>query len=399
MNIKTLIQMLKYKFMKINNDYITFMSFNGKFADSPKAITSAIHKLDSNKKIIWLVNDINNPDIPDYVHVEKYGTDKAWEYFYKSKIIVDNVYGLRETYVCSNKFFEKIKFYILTFLKKKNNQRVYTTWHGTPLKKMGIDSVNSKILNFSCPNTTMILDNKYTCDILRRLTFGKIDIKLLGSPKNDVLYDNKININNLKNKLELPIDRKLILFAPSFRSDADDVKNVNGSGINQMNMMDIDILLETLKNKFRGEWSIVLRFHYHVESQIDWKKLKKQYGDKVINGNKYQDAIDYLKCSDILMTDMSSTLFDFSLTKKPVLLFFPDLENYVNNERGLYIDINELPFSCSTTFEKLISDIQNLNMKEYSKRVKKFIDGLGYLNVRKTSENVAKFILEEGIKK
>lgn len=394
--VKNIIRMIKYKLLKVDNNLITFSSFNGKYADSPRALTEHIHKLDENKKIVWLVNNIKNTSIPKYVHVEKYGTTKAWELFYRSKIIIDNVYGLHETYLESNKMVDKLKFKILSFLKNKKGQVVYTSWHGTPLKKMGIDSVANSIIDFSCPNTTMILDNNYTLDIMKRLTFGKVKMKLLGSPKNDLLFDDGIDINEIKKMLKLPLDKKLVLFAPSFRTDSNKEQNINRSGINQINMMDIEKLLEKFKQKFSGEYSLVCRFHYNVENRINWTELHEKYGDRIINGNYFEDIIEYLKCSDILITDVSSCLFDFALMNKPVFLFFPDLENYKNNERGLYLDINELPFKCSCNFEGLLSDIEEFELSKYQYSIKKFIDNLGYVKKEKTSEKIAKFILNNG---
>lgn len=394
--LKNIRNQLKYKRLKIDDNLITFISFNGKFADSPRTLTEHIHKLDENKKLVWLVNDVKNQYIPKYVQVEKYGTPKAWELFYKSKIIIDNVYGLHETYLESNKLIDKIKFKINSFLKNKKGQYVYTTWHGTPLKKMGIDAVNSKILDFNCPNTTMILDNQYTCDIMRRLTFNKVKTELLGSPKNDLLFDNNVDVAEIKKMLNLPDNKKIVLFAPSFRTDSNKEQNINRSGINQINEMNIDRLLEKLKDKFGDDWSLVCRFHYHVESKINWSELEQKYGDKIINGNKFEDIIEYLKCADVLITDISSCLFDFVLMEKPVFLFFPDLEYYKNTERGLYINIEELPFKCSENFEGLLTNIDGFDMITYKNKVKEFINKLGYVDKQKTAEKIAKFILKNG---
>ena len=63
---KTLINKL---FTKIDNNLIVFTSFNGKYADSPKAIADAIHNIDSSTKIVWLVNDIRDASIPNYYTV------------------------------------------------------------------------------------------------------------------------------------------------------------------------------------------------------------------------------------------------------------------------------------------------------------------------------------------
>lgn len=394
---KTVFKMAKYKRLKIDKDLITFTSFNGKYADSPKALTESIHRLDESKKIVWFVNKVDNKDIPSYVHVEKYGTTKAWNLYYRAAKVVDNVYGLHETYLRSNSFADKFKFRLLTYLTNKKGQHVYTTWHGTPLKKMGIDAVNNDIVDFNCSNVTMILDNQYTYDIMKRITLGKINMELLGSPKNDLLFDDKVDVKELKKKLKLPVDRNILLFAPSFRTDSNNEQNISRSGISQIEMMDVDKLLDKMKEAFGGEWSIVCRFHYHVEKKINWSELKERYGDKIINGNEHEDIMEYLKCSDVLFTDMSSCLFDFSLMDKPVFLFFPDLEEYKNNERGLYINIDELPFACSKTFEKLLQDIEKFDLKEYQVKVNKFINSLGYVNREKTADKVAQFILNNGV--
>lgn len=390
------IKLIKYKFFtKINDNYITFISFNGKFTDSPRALTEYIHKLDDKKEIIWLVNDVDNPEIPKYVNKIKYDSKLAWDYYCKSKIIIDNVYCLHEFYQKSNTILSKFKFKVGSFLKNKKGQYFYTTWHGTPIKKIGADSINSNIVDFSCPNTTMILNNKYTYDIMNRITFNRIKIKLLGSPKNDILFDDKIDINDIKKKLNLPLNKKIILFAPSFRTDSNNQQNVYKSGIDQINMMDIKKLLKTMKDKFGSEWVMICRFHYYVEKEINWDELHSKYKDLIINGNEFEDIMEYLKCADVLITDMSSSIFDFALANKPVLIFFPDLQNYKNNERGLYIDINDTPFAVATNFEELVDNIQSFDNNKYIDETEKFLKEFGFIEEKNASEKVAKFILED----
>ena len=100
-----------------------------------------------------------------------------------------------------------------------------------------------------------------------------------------------------------------------------------------MNDLDIDRILSTLSKKFGGEWVFIVRFHYHVEKAINWDKLHEKYGEKIINGNKSEDIMDYLVCCDALMTDISSCIYDFSLTNKPSFSYFPDFNHYANDER------------------------------------------------------------------
>ena len=129
---------------------------------------------------------------------------------------------------------------------------------------MGRDQVNSKeIYDFSCPNTTMFVNDKHTYEIMDHINFEKINMKLIGTPRNDILYKNDINtINELKLKLNLPVDKKIVMFVPTFRSDNGNFeKNVEKSGLNQLKDIDWKKLFDTLNDKFGGEWIFLCRFH------------------------------------------------------------------------------------------------------------------------------------------
>ena len=79
-------------------------------------------------------------------------------------------------------------------------------------------------------------------------------MKLLGTPRNDILFSH--DEINMKKQLNLPNSKRIILFAPTFRNDGKDVegKNLNRSGINQLNMIDIERLFRLLHDKFGGDW-------------------------------------------------------------------------------------------------------------------------------------------------
>lgn len=392
---KYFLRLVVYKFVyRISNDYISFMSFNGKYADSPKFLTDSIHKKFPNSQIIWHVFNVENSDIPDYVKVVKYGTMESWKLYSKSKIIIDNVYSMHEYYQSSNTFLGRVKFKVISFLKNKKGQKFYSTWHGTPLKRIGSDSNNSSIIDFSCPNFTMIIDNTYLVKIMKKITLNKIKLVVLGEPKIDYLTDKSVDVNALKEKLLLPKNKKIVLFAPTFRSNGTDVK-IEASGVDQMNMIDINELTKCLSGRFGGDWVLICRFHYHVERKVNWKNLYDKYGDKIINGNKHQDIVEYLKCADVLITDMSSCLYDFSLIKKPVFMFFPDVEYYKNIERGLYFEIDDLPFSCAKDFKELKNNIKSFDEKEYNKKVSIFMKSLGYVIIDNSSEKIADYIYKD----
>ena len=399
--IKICLYLLIQKLMPVKKKRIVFTSFNGHYSDNPKYISKKICELDKDLDIVWLVKEEYKDLVPE--NVKWVDIDNKWHKFWynaTSYIAVDNVYGDRAYYIREKSFWTQLKFNILSFLKNKKNQHLYTTWHGTPLKRMGKDRITDTIIDFSCPNTEMVLGNEFTLEVMDRIAFNKITMKLLGTPRNDILFDRR-NVLEIKEKLSLPQDKKIILFAPTFRDNGIEMgeKNIYRSGINQLKEMDFKDLFDNLSEKYGGDWAIVCRFHYHVEEMVDWESLQKEYPGQIINGNEHDDMAEYLACTDVLITDASSSMFDFMLTKRPCFLFFPDLEYYQNEERGFYKPIEELPFPVSVDFDGLIENIKKFDEETYIKGVENLIEEFGYVDDANSSERVARYILDEMKKK
>ncbi len=391
--LRNCISSLVYKATPVQKNKYVFTSFNGHYSDNPKYICEALHAQSPQAQIVWLVNPAYISDVPSYAKAVNIGSKKAFWHRASARAIIDNVYGERENNLIYGD--RKAKFKIKTFLKKKGSQDVFTTWHGTPLKKMGIDQHASTVCDFSCPDTTMILGNQFTLDIMDHLTFHKLDMQLLGTPRNDILFQGSEQIAKVKAQLGLPADKKVILFAPTFRTDGSNIadKNIARSGINQLEEMDFDLLFETLAQKFGGDWVLVCRFHYHVEKMVDWDALEQQYPGRIINGNRHDDMAQYLLCTDVLLTDASSSMFDFSLTKKPCFLFFPDLEYYGSEERGFYGNVEDLPYPCAVDFKGLLDAIRHFDSAQYAQKTDRLLNDYGFVDDCQSSERVANFIL------
>lgn len=393
--VGTMGRLASQKFRPVQKNRILFTSFNGHYSDNPKYISRKIHELDPSLEQVWLVSPRYLSDLPEYVKaVDINDADQVSYYRGTAGVIVDNVYGGKEDYLTQNSFLRKLLFRIWGFLKNKKGQSVFTTWHGTPLKCMGRDQIGSNLLDFSCPNTTMILGNQYTLDIMRHLTFEKIPMALLGTPRNDPLFSSREETLRIKEKLGLPKDKKIILYAPTFRSDGDVMNtNIHRSGLDQISQMDPERLFAALSERFGGDWTLVCRFHYHVEAQVDWDRLEKEHPGSFINGNQHDDMAQYLACADVLLTDASSSMYDFALTGRPCLLYFPDLEHYANQERGFYTPIEELPFPTAVDFEQLLHTICEFDEVRYHTGIDQMLRDYGFVDDRNSSERIAKYII------
>lgn len=393
--LKNIKNLLICKFVPIKKRRLVFTSFSGHYSDSPKYISEKIHELDDSIELVWLVRPEVGREVPDYVKKIPINSKEAQKYRGSAEAVINNVYCERAFTLMSDSLLNKIKKIVFCFLNDKKKQVALTTFHGTPLKRIGRDQLGNHIVDFICPHTVMALGNQYSAEIMSHVTFRKIQMELLGSPRNDILFHHSEAVR-LKEKLGLPTKKKILLFAPTFRNDGPDVegKNIQRSGLNQIQEMDLDRMLQELRQKFGGDWAMVCRFHYHVDALIDWEDLRYRFEGKIINGNMHDDMAEYLACSDILLTDSSSSMFDFMLTKKPCFLYFPDYENYKEKERGFYLPIESLPFPMAQTFEKLIENISGFDDVGYAKEVEVLIEKFGYVDDGNASERIAKYVLE-----
>lgn len=391
--IKLLLGLCIYKIAPVIKNRYVFTSFNGHYSDNTKAISIKLHEMDEHAEIIWLVDESHKNDVPEYAKTIDIHSLKSFWYRGTATTQIDNVYGFRALFKMSESKRQNFVLKLISFLCSKKRQPIFTTMHGTPMKRLGRDQIGNVVLDMYCSNTYLLVGDKLTADVLQRVTFNKIPISVLGSPRNDILFQ---DVEGKRVQLGLPTDKKILLFAPTFRNDGRDVegKNIYRSGLNQLSEIDFEQLFETMSRKFGGEWVLVCRFHYHVANMVNWDELNTKYPGKFINGNQYDDMADYLACTDVLMTDSSSCMFDFCHTLKPCFLYFPDLENYRSNERGFYIDIEDLPFPTSVKFDKLIQDIENFDQNEYEDGVGKLLTSIGSQNDGNASKRVVERIFE-----
>ena len=150
-------------------------------------------------------------------------------------------------------------------------------------------------------------------------------------------------------------DTKILLYAPTFRDNC----------TLESYKMDYDKLIKALEKRFGGKWCILLRLHY----KLKYANIPKKYFDKVINATNYPDMQELLCAVDIGITDYSSWMCDFVLTKKPGFLFTLDIDKYVD-ERGFYYPLESSPFPVCKSNKELVNNILNFDEKKYVQSLK-----------------------------
>ena len=321
----------------------------------------------------------------DYIkkEFEKRG-DYEFHFFYKDKLSLSSFKKLAG----SKYIFLNDNFFPLAFMKFSTENVIVQLWHAPGAsKKFGgsVDIESREILSKISENTDyLIVTSKNIKDYYAEaFQMPKTKIKALGLPRMDYYFENH-DLNKLKkdfcDKYNLSSDKKIILYAPTFR-DEEKYNNV-------FNYLDLDKFNE----KLGDEYILALRLH---------PKIKNFYKDDISSRGKYVDVSNWqseqelMLISDILITDYSSIMIEYSALNKPTVFFTYDLDEYLANERGFYYDFKTtVPGPIVYTSDELINSIEynEFDKSKISQFVKTQFDEIdGH-----SSERIVNFLLNRG---
>ena len=371
--------------LPIKEKTILYESFLGRnYSDSPKAIFNYMMENEPKKwEHVWILNDKeiveNEPEFKqsNVKIIRRF----SWQYF---------------LYVTISKYFV-LNMRQPKWLYKKPEQILLSTWHGTPLKKLVFDMENVTSANKNYKKDFyiqsrnwdyLIAANKYSEDIFNSaFMYPRENILTYGYPRNDILTnhteDYKIKI---KEKLGLPIDKKVILYAPTWRDD-----QYHGPGQYKF-LLQLD--LNRLREELNDEYVIALRMHYFISDNLDLSEFE----GFAFDFSKYNDINDLYISSDILITDYSSVFFDFANLQKPILFYTYDLDKYKDVLRGFYIDMEkDLPGPLLFDSEQVIDSIKHIDSvkRNYKEKYDKFYNTFCKLEDGKATERVVKTVFSE----
>lgn len=244
------------------------------------------------------------------------------------------------------------------YFTRRPEQRYIQTWHGTPLKtlgkqmRLGVESMYNVQHNF-LQASIVTFPNEFTRDVMMRdynlndLYTGKV--ALLGYPRNRVFFDTE-SAAGIRQRYGLT-EKEVFAYMPTWRGTNNytvDVSNYHDELMGYLHKID-DVLTD--------DQLLFVNFHSMVAS-----KIKLDDFNHVFPFPSDEDNYNFLNAADALITDYSSVFFDFSLTRKPVVLFVYDKDQYLE-ERGMYLDIEDLPFPKARTIDELTNMIQSGSYK------------------------------------
>ncbi len=191
-------------------------------------------------------------------------------------------------------------------------------------------------------------------------------IKPLGTPRTDV-YFNKDFVKSSRSIVEEQCPglngRKILLYAPTFR-----LHNVD-TAHNSINMH-----ISQMYNCLRDEYALVLKLHPFVAQNfvLDDKTINECHSF-VYNISNSVD-IDRALCSaDMLITDYSSVVFEYSLLNRPMIFYAYDKDEYIRDRDFYYPYDDFVPGKIASNTDELIQHIKAADCENVAAFATKFM--------------------------
>lgn len=332
----------------VKKTQILLSSYEGKmYGCNPRYIFESLIEQYPEYDYIWVLND--HDKLPNQysknVKTVKFLSLSHIKALMTSKIIVSNL-GIEP------------------FIPKRKCQTFINTWHGGGAYKQ----VSSNLVMFND-------DERYYVKAMRDLRASMTDTFLSscerftevsskdfaiprnrfiqsGMPRNDRFIkgnqsDKEVLRKKICNSFKLDENSLLVLYAPTYRGNHWEQANIDSK-------ICCPEVADSFQKRFNRPVSFLFRSH-----------LSKNQSDMMINTGvciadltTYPDMQDLLDIADVLITDYSSSIWDFSLTRKPGFLYMPDLKDYLK-ERGFYTPLEDWPFPYAEDIDgfcKLIED-------------------------------------------
>jgi CDP-glycerol glycerophosphotransferase len=356
---------------------IVYNSFNGRFSDNPRAIYEELARRTADCTHLWTAREPGPGVFPAATRTVVPGTPPHVADVHRAKYIVANV-EMREN------------------LHKRPGMVFLQTWHGTALKRIGYDNryVHANPAGFARDAEEyarwdyLISPNAFTTGILHSAFRGfEGEILETGYPRNDALNADDRDAVRARVRAALGAEdgQTVVLYAPTWR---DNLYHEQGA-----DSFTLTLDVEELARQMGDDHLFLLRLHFLVAGSV-----VNEGGGVVRDVSAYEDIRDLYLAADILVTDYSSSMFDFAITGKPLLFFTYDLEHYRDEMRGFYFDFEaEAPGPLCRTMDELTAALADIDgvTASYAGRYAAFRDRFCSMDDGRASARVVEKVFAE----
>lgn len=362
---------LKHKFHDLKDSSVNSMIYKSYYNDSiddKLVYLESRDGLDFTGNIFRITEELSKDEYSDLkinVHAKPHVKEQIMQLQKNYDLRIDKIITKEAT---ATRVLEKAK-YIFTDsgirpkYVKRQGQVFINTWHGTPLKLMGVDNTfeEHRLGNVQHPflsSDYLIYPNDYMMDkminsyMVEKIYPGKILLE--GYPRNTVFFYESW----LRKDLNLS-DYEIFVYMPTYRGVLMD-RNEDG----QKN--DVENYLSELDVRLNDNQILFVKLHVLNESKIDFDKFSH-----IRPFPKGYEIYDILNMSDVLITDYSSVFFDYANTRRKIILFNYDEKDY-ESYRGFYFPLSDLPFPKVQNIEDLVRELNTPKNYDDTEFIKKF---------------------------
>lgn len=301
---------------------ILFQCYQGEFcSDSQLAIYREIRERSESIPVYWSVAGYHVP-VPEGVRPLLIGSEEWFRYL------------AAVTYICHNSHFP-------SFFRKRPHQRLLQTFHGYPVKSMGRAHmerdeeftplrIERAIQARRAEWDAITVPSRLVAGICRQEYEYQGSLIMSGYPRNDALLSPKSSSvrDATRSRLDVAPDDVVVLYAPTWRENLkiSEGRSAIFSGLD----------LEWLAHKLGEGFRILARGHdFNLRAGQSFGQIRN-----VIDVTDYPDVNDLILAADVGVFDYSSIRFDWALTRKPMVFFVPDLEQY-RSSRGFLVPFEQ----------------------------------------------------------
>jgi CDP-glycerol glycerophosphotransferase len=320
---------------ELQNDSFYFESWFGKnFSDSPLALFHVARRHLPDARLYVGVADLS-VKLPDGAIPVVRNSSRSWKALAESKFVITNCW-------VPDKY------------QRHPEQVLVQTWHGTPLKLLGLDrpgaedkaSRPAKIRRDANDWSLLVSQNPHSTEVFKRAYAYAGEILESGYPRNDALFDSKGLRLEVRASLNIPAGKTVVLYAPTWREESAGSPDLLQAG--------------AIANTLGPDFVVLLRGH-----SVSLRRGHDVEATGVIDVTSFNDPSGLMAAADVLVTDYSSIMFDFSITGKPMVFFVPDWDFYTGSGRGVYFDLaDKAPGPLCRTRDEVIEALGNLKESE-----------------------------------
>ena len=240
--------------------------------------------------------------------------------------------------------------------RKRPESRYLQTWHGTPLKRLAFDVADLKVANRDYLAEfaeevrrwdALVSPSSFATEKFRAAFRYSGDVLETGYPRNDALADPARRRQRralAREALGVPPAAPVVLYAPTWREDQHVGTSYRFGSALDLGAMAAGLATGTV---------LLVRGHHLTAGDV-----RVPRAENIVDASAYPEMTDLLAAADVLVTDYSSSMFDFATTGRPMVFFTPDLADYRDRLRGLYLDpATELPGPLVDTTDDVVSAV------------------------------------------